>query len=634
MTRKLPIGAEVQSASRGVHFRVWAPATTAAAIEFHSATTGQPDGRVIALAKEPDGYFSVLLSEARAGDHYKIRLDHGSFPDPASRFQPRGPHGASQIVDPAPFAWTDSRWRGLNAKDVVIYELHLGTFTREGTWRAAQAELAELKRIGITMIEIMPIAEFPGNFGWGYDGVDMFAPSHLYGSPDDARAFINHAHELGLAVILDVVYNHLGPDGNYVGQFTRDFFNHGYKCEWGDAINFDGANARGIREFFVSNVRYWIEEFHFDGLRLDATQQIFDRSNAHILTEISRAARAAAGPRQIYLVAENEVQHARLVRSHAVNGHNFDAIWNDDFHHSAMVSATGKSEAYFGDYRGRPQEFISALKHGFLFQGQWYRWQKQRRGSLSFDLSPRHFVIFLQNHDQVANSLKGLRLHQLTSPSQFRAFTGLMLLAPSTPMFFQGQEFSASAPFVYFADHPEELRQAVSKGRGEFLRQFPSIASPENRDLIPEPESAESFQRCKLDFSERTKHAASYRLHQDLLRLRRELNTLTQPALLDGAVLGDHAFVLRYFADDGRDLLLLVNLGADLSLLPAPEPLLAPLDRHGWRVVWSSESPAYGGGGTPPLETTAGWILPAYSTILLEPDENSRLPGAKFSEKD
>ena len=632
MTRKLPIGAEIQSDPPGVHFRVWAPASQTAKVELHSV--GKPDGREILLAQESGGYFSVFAPEVRAGDLYKIRLDHGAFADPASRFQPEGPHGPSQIVDPTKFPWSDSTWRGPVLDQIVIYELHLGTFTPAGTWRAAMEQLPELKRIGITMLEIMPVAEFPGNFGWGYDGVDIFAPYHGYGSPDDARAFINRAHEVGLAVILDVVYNHLGPDGNYVSQFSRDYFNHAYKCEWGDAMNFDGANAGPVREFFITNARYWIGEFHFDGLRLDATQQIFDKSELHVLTEISRAARAAAGERTIYLVAENEVQHARLVRPFDVGGHNFNAIWNDDFHHSALVAATGKAEAYFCDYRGHPQEFISALKRGFLFQGQWYRWQQKRRGELAFDLTPRHFVTFLQNHDQVSNSIRGWRLHQSTSPAQFRALTALLLLSPSTPMLFQGDEFSASAPFVYFADHPEGLRAAVSKGRGDFLRQFPSIASEENRALFPEPESAASFQRCKLDFSERKKNAASYRLHQDLLRIRHAEKTLTHPDDFDGAVLGTEAFVLRFFSAAGDDRLLLVNLGNDTLLHAVPEPLLAPTEYHGWRVEWSSEAPEYGGGGTPTVETSSGWRLPARSTLLLRPDENTRLLPAKLSEKD
>jgi maltooligosyltrehalose trehalohydrolase len=631
MKRKFPIGAEIQQTG-GVHFRVWAPRSSTAAIDFYAAE-GKSNASFV-LERESDGYFSGLVTQAQEGDRYKIRLDQGPFPDPASRFQPEGPHGPSQVVNFQNFPWTDQAWRGLEQQELVIYEMHIGTFTREGTWRAAMAELAELKRIGITMIEVMPIGDFPGSFGWGYDGVDLFAPSRLYGSPDDLRAFVNHAHELELMVILDVVYNHLGPEGNYVGQFSADYFSTKHQCEWGQAINFDGKDSGPVREFFLTNVRYWIEEFHFDGLRLDATQQIFDDSKTHILSEIVEAARAAAGPRSIFIVAENEPQDSRLIRSAQDGGHGLNALWNDDYHHSATVAGSGRAEAYYSDYRGTAQEFVSVLKHGFLYQGQWCRWQKNRRGRPAVGVSPENFVIFLQNHDQVANSLRGLRLHQIASAGHLRSLTALTLLAPCIPMFFQGQEFAASAPFLYFADHPDELRTRVSEGRRGFLRQFPSIACEESQAVLATPHDPETFRRCKLDFSERTKNEAVYRLHLDLLRVRREDRTLRKAIHFDGAVLGERAFVLRYFSATGDDRLLIVNLGTDFFYSPSPEPLLAPTVQHGWSIVWSSESPAYGGGGTPALETTAGWRLPGHSAVLLQPGENEKPPDAKFAEKD
>ena len=418
------------------------------------------------LEAEEGGYFSGLVQEAKVGDLYKLRLDHGSFPDPASRFQPEGPHGPSQVVDANAFRWTDKDWVGRAVKDVVLYEMHLGTFTPEGTWRAAMEELAELARLGITTLEIMPIADFPGKFGWGYDGVNMFAPSRLYGTPDDARAFVNRAHELRMMVILDVVYNHFGPDGNYHGEFSKDYFSTKYKCEWGDPLNFDGENSGPVREFFVSNARYWIDEFHFDGFRFDATQSINDASERHIIAEISAAAREAAGRRSIYMVAENEPQETKLVRMCDAGGCGLDALWNDDYHHSAMVAATGSREAYYHDYKGSPQEFISAAKYGYLYQGQFYAWQKNRRGTAAFDLSAKNFVVFLQNHDQVANSLRGERLHQIAARPVLRALTALTLLSPSTPMLFQGDEFGASAPFFYFADHNAELNKMVPERPG------------------------------------------------------------------------------------------------------------------------------------------------------------------------
>ena len=628
--RTYPIGAELDPAGR-VHFRVWAPRVHQAAVEW-GAPGKTP--RVVSLENEGNGYFSGAVAGARAGDRYRIKLAHGSFPDPASRFQPDGPHGASAIVDAAAFAWTDQEWRGRAVEELVIYELHLGTFTREGTWRAAVEQLPELARLGITMIEVMPIAEFPGKFGWGYDGVDLFAPSRLYGTPDDARAFINRAHELGLAVILDVVYNHLGPDGNYLREFSADYFSRRYANEWGEPLNFDDGNCAPVREFFVTNARYWIEEFHFDGLRFDATQQMYDASATHVLAEIADAARKAAGPRRIFLVAENETQHAQLVRPRASGGHGFDAIWNDDFHHSAIVAATGRAEAYYSGFRGVAQEFVSATKHGFLYQGQWYQWQKQRRGRTAFDLGPRSFVTFLQNHDQVANSLRGLRLHQTTSPAKFRALTALLLLSPQIPMLFQGQEFAASAPFLYFADHGGDLGRAVRDGRRKFLQQFPTIACPESAAAFAEPGEPATFQRSQLDHAERETHATAWQLHADLLRVRRDDPVLRACQRIDGAVLGERAFVLRFFAADGADRILIVNLGADVWFQPAPEPLLAPVDGHGWRILWSSEAAVYGGGGTPPLETTSNWIIPGEAAVLLAPDEHRDPPDAKLSEKD
>src|SRR5438132_4747903 len=519
LKRRYPIGAELIGENQ-THFRVWAPKARALDVVLEDTARAKPI--FYPLTAEPEGYFSGKAG-AGAGARYRFRVNTGqnSYPDPASRFQPDGPHGSSCIVDPAKFAWTDQDWPGLKLKGQIIYEMHIGTFTKEGTWRAAGEQLPELARIGITVIEMMPVAEFPGRFGWGYDGVDLFAPSHLYGMPEDVKAFIDRAHSLGLGVILDVVYNHFGPDGNYVREFSEDYFSRRYVNEWGEPINFDDYNCHGVREFFIANASYWIDEYHFDGLRLDATQQIFDASEDNIMAAITRAVRTAARGRGTYIVAENEAQESKLVRPPQAGGYGMDALWNDDFHHTAIVACTGHSEAYYSDYKGTPQEFISALKWGYLYQGQWYSWQKKRRGTPSLDLHPSNFVTYMQNHDQVANSLRGKRLHQATSPGRFRAITALMLLGPGTPMLFQGQEFGASTPFYYFADHNPELAKLVGKGRKDFLKQFPSIACPECESILVDPESEETFRKSKLDLSERQKHAEIYQMHRDLLRLRR-----------------------------------------------------------------------------------------------------------------
>jgi maltooligosyltrehalose trehalohydrolase len=521
-------------------------------------------------------------------------------------------------------------WGGTNPEGQVLYEMHVGTFTQEGTWEAATRELPALAELGVTALELMPVAEFAGRFGWGYDGVALFAPTHLYGTPDDFRRFVDRAHALGLGVLLDVVYNHLGPDGCYLREFATDYFTDRYDNEWGEAINFDGASAGPVREFFLANAGYWIEEFHLDGLRLDATQQIFDASPEHILTCLSRRVRQAAGGRATFLVAENEPQDVRLVRSAERGGYGLDAVWNDDFHHSATVALTGHNEAYYTDYLGTPQEFISAAKYGYLYQGQWYRWQRQRRGTPGLRLPPWAFINFLQNHDQVANSGLGLRCHQLTSPGRYRALTALLLLSPGTPMLFQGQEFAASAPFHYFADHQPELAELVRRGRAESLMQFRSLALPGSQALLAEPSDPQTFARCKLDQSERARHAGPSALHRDLLQLRRHdpLFRAPRPRGVDGAVLGQQAFVLRFFGDEeGDDRLLLINLGRDLHLDPAPEPLLAPPSGKRWQVRWSSEDPRYGSSGTAPPETEVGWRVPGEAAVVLVPCDQAAEPG-------
>jgi maltooligosyltrehalose trehalohydrolase len=621
--RRYPIGAEILPEG-GVHFRVWAPKSPSVAIELFASNSPKPVTHP--LLREGGGYFSGTIPDAAPGMLYRVRLGSGSFPDPASRFQPEGPHGPSQIVDRNSFQWTDKSWRGIKREGQVIYEMHIGTFTPEGTWAAAVAQLPELADLGITVIELMPVADFPGRFGWGYDGVNMFAPTRLYGKPDDLRAFINRAHELGVGVILDVVYNHLGPDGNYLKEFSDDYFTNRYENEWGEAMNFDGPNSAAVREFFIVNARCWIEEYHFDGLRLDATQQIFDSSAEHVLLAVTNAVRAAGGQRSTYVIAENERQHVRLVRPAEQNGYGMDALWNDDFHHTARVAVTGRQEAYYTDYKGSPQEFISAMKWGYLYQGQRYKWQKKRRGTPALDLHPTEFVTFVQNHDQVANSLRGQRLHMLASPGNYKAITALLLLGPSTPMLFQGQEFAASTPFFYFADHKPELAKLIAKGRSEFLRQFPSIASAECDPFVAEPAAESTFERSKLDFNDRERHREIYDLHRDLLKLRHNDPVFRQSGRrgIDGAVLGPHAFVLRYFSEHSGNRLLLVNFGLDLNLDIVPEPLLAPPEDCRWEMLLSSEAPRYGGCGTPPVETDEGWRIPGHAAVVLRANEISR----------
>jgi maltooligosyltrehalose trehalohydrolase len=618
--RRVPVGAEVRD-DGSISFRLWAPAAPQVEVVLEA---GAGKGVTAKLVARDNGYHEVDMPEAQTGTRYRFRLDglEALYPDPASRFQPEGPHGPSEVIDPTVFAWTDHAWRGVPLEGQVIYEMHVGTFTRAGTWAAAIAQLPDLARLGITVLEVMPVADFPGRFGWGYDGVCFFAPTRLYGVPDDFRRFVDQAHALGLAVILDVVYNHAGPDGNYLEAFAPQYFTDRYATDWGKAINFDGPGSSSVREFFVGNAGYWIDEYHLDGLRLDATQSIFDSSPEHVLVEVTRRVRSAAHGRETLIVAENELQEARLVREPSRGGFGIDAVWNDDFHHTAMVALTGRRQAYYSDHRGTPQELISAIKWGYLFQGQRYRWQKQSRGTPVLDVAPARFVTFIQNHDQVANSLRGERVHALTSRGRLRALTALMLLAPGTPMLFQGQEFCASSPFLYFADHGDRLAECVRAGRTEFLQQFPSIASPEVARRVADPGALATFERSKLDFRERERgpHAEAWAIHRDLLALRRLDPTFRaqRPRRVDGAVLDANACAVRIFGEEGDDRLLLVNLGPDLELEVVPEPLLAPPAGRRWGVLWSSEETCYGGGGTPALE--AAWVLPGEATLVLHPE--------------
>jgi maltooligosyltrehalose trehalohydrolase len=609
--RRYPVGVEANR--EGSHFRVWAPIRSRIEVVVEG-------GPVVELAAEPGGYFSGFAEGIHDGARYRFRLDGSPalYPDPASRFQPDGPHGPSQVIDPSAFIWSDSAWTGLAPEGQVLYEMHVGTFTPEGTWSAAAARLPDLAALGITAVTLMPIADFPGAFGWGYDGVCLYAPTRLYGTPDDMRRFVDEAHTHGIGVILDVVYNHFGPDGNYVREFAPQFFSTRHSTQWGESFDFEGPDSVPVREFFIANAGYWIDEFHLDGLRLDATHAIVDESPEHILAAITCRAREAARGRSVFLVGENELQDTKLLRDVEAGGCGLNGMWNDDLHHAVRVALTGRSEGYYMDFRGRPQELISAAKWGFLFQGQHYRWHKRRRGRPAFDIPRQRFVAYIENHDQIANSARGKRLHQLTSPSSLRAATAYLLLIPSTPMLFQGQEYASTRPFLYFADHHPDLAATVYQARRDGTRKFRSQAGADALRLIPDPADPSTFDRCKLDPAERSFRSEWVTLHRDLIALRRSDPAFRVTTAFDGAVLGEAAFVLRFFVPESGDRLLVVNLGGDLHLDPAPEPLLAPpaVGMH-WHPVWSSEDPKYGGQGTAPLDTDENWLIPGEAAVVL-----------------
>lgn len=630
------VGAELL-AGGGARFRVWAPKVQKLEVVFANAASDP-----IALTRDDRGYFSGTADSqlAKHGSGYKFRLDGNElFPDPWSRFQPEGPHGNSQLWDGRAYQWRDSGWRGVALKGQVITEIHIGTFTPEGTYAAAEQKLPLLKEAGITVVELMPLSEFPGRFGWGYDGVKLFAPFHGYGTPDELRHFVDTAHGLGLGVLLDVVYNHLGPDGNYMGQFTRTFFNEKHHTPWGGAINYDGEGSEGVREFVLSNAAYWVSEFHFDGLRLDATQTIFDDTpggGEHILHAIGAAVRNAAKGRDTIVVAEDDERRADMVTP---RGYGLDGVWNDDLHHSARVALTGRRPFYLAPFQGSAQELLSAAKHGFLHTGQTVgdtagqtvavkpgekEEPRRRLGQITFGVPSWRFVNYIENHDQVSAETKGSRLRTLTSADAYRAMSTYLLLGPGTPILFQGQEFGSTSPFPYFADHSDQLGPLVREGRWEFLREFiPEAIKEMGGELgLPDPGAESTVKSATLDWSERDRETGLCALYKDLIALRKKETLLTADDLrIDGALLAERCFLIRYWRDGGRPeetRLLVVNLGDDLYLAECAEPLLGTAS-GGWQRIFSSEDEKYGGSGSPEFEDDHGWHMAAKSAIYLEP---------------
>jgi len=494
-------------------FRLWAPGEARVMLEVGEA--------LAPMARTADGWHEAVL-EASAGARYRYRLaDDVVVPDPASRFNPDDVHGASQLVDPREYLWRESGWRGRPWEEAVVYELHVGTFTPQGTFAAARERLAELAALGITAIELMPVADFPGARNWGYDGVLPYAPDASYGTPNELKALIDAAHGHGLMVLLDVVYNHFGPDGNYLHAYCPQFFNARRRTPWGAAINFDGPMSRTVRDFFVHNALYWVEEYALDGLRLDAVHAIRDDTDPHIVCEIAQCLRAGPGrERHVHLVLENDANQAHFLGPCAT------AQWNDDLHHAAHVLATGETDGYYADYAERPLErFGRALAEGFVYQGEPSPFRDGApRGEPSAQLPSPAFVSFLQTHDQVGNRALGERLHALADPARERALLACLLLSPHVPMLFMGEEFAAATPFLYFCDFGPELAQAVARGRREEFARFAAFAEPKARAALPDPGSPDTFARSKLDWPCRSRapHRERLELVRALLRLRRE----------------------------------------------------------------------------------------------------------------
>lgn len=546
-----------------IRFSLWASAVKQVELILENDSGEKTVLPMHALA---DGWFQLetLPLQAKAGTLYHYRLDNGlEVPDPASRFNPQNVHGFSQVVDATAFSWQDDNWQGRPWHEAVIYELHLGTFTNEGTFTAAIQRLDYLVELGITAIELMPVADFSGTRNWGYDGVLLFAPTHSYGTPDELKALVQAAHTRGLMILLDVVYNHFGPDGNYLHAYAPQFFSESHHTPWGAAINFDGNDSRIVRDFFIHNALYWLEEYHFDGLRLDAVHAIIDNSRPDIVTELATTVHEKFGhTRQIHLILENDANIASYLQQESIA-----AQWNDDIHHALHVLLTKECDGYYADYANQPTRHLArCLAEGFAFQGEPSPFRNgQRRGEPSKHLPPSAFINFTQTHDQIGNRAYGERIAMLAQPKPLQIALAILLLAPSPPMLFMGEEFAATTPFQFFCDFQGELATAVTEGRREFAG-FAQFADSAARARIPDPNDSATFERCKLDWNclDEPPHKAWLEYYQHLLTLRHTHIVPHLVGISGGGVfelIGVSGLSVRWCLADGAQLTLLANLG-------------------------------------------------------------------------
>jgi len=610
---QLDLGANV--VSNGTRFRVWAP--NASRVEAQIERPDRPTRHT--LYGEGDGYFGGTVTGVGMGDRYRFRLDGGDpFPDPCSRSQPDGPHGPSEIVDPTAYAWNDAGWQGIGPDGLVIYELHVGTYTPDGTFDAVIPHLADLKALGVRAVEIMPVAEFPGRWNWGYDGVDLYAPESAYGGPEGLRRLVDAAHGIGLAVLLDVVYNHFGPDGNYLRVYAKDYFTDRHTTPWGDAVNYDGPNSAHVRHFVLQNVRYWLEEYHLDGLRLDATHAIIDGSPKHLLAEIAEVAHSLEGRRAV-VIAEDHRNLVHQIRPPEVGGIGLDSVWADDFHHALRTYLTGEREGYYENYSGILADVAESIEGGFLFQGQVRPASGERRGTRVTDEPARAFVFCSENHDQVGNRANGERLGHLIDRERYQVASAVLLFVPETVLLFQGQEYASSAPFLFFTDHHPELGKLVTEGRRKEFADFTAFADPARCEQIPDPQAESTYRRSMLDHQEREGNAGVYNLYRTLLELRQTDPVLKRQdrSATRARALGEHVLAIRRWHEGGQRLLI-ANFGdAEATLQKLAGHILNIDDGSGWRVLWTTARSAPA--DTAPDETIRliGWTsLPRSATLL------------------
>jgi maltooligosyltrehalose trehalohydrolase len=581
-------GAELQE--KGVLFRTWATGKKKV-----STVIFGDDGSVlreIPMERETSGYYSVIDPASSSETLYKYRLDDDLVPDLASRFQPQGVHGPSQVVDGRSFHWTDSGWKPSALHELVIYELHVGTFTHEGTFEAIASRFDHLKRVGVNAIELMPIGDFAGDRNWGYDCVSIYAPSRAYGKPDNLRSFVNAAHQAGFSVILDVVYNHLGPDGNYMGLYSKHYFNDSHHTPWGAAFNLDGPDAAPVRSHFAENPLYWVKEFHMDGFRLDATHAIPDDSPKHLIQEIAERVQAFGA----LVICEDPRNERKLLLPRTERGYGCDAVWADDFHHVVRVQMTNENEGYMGYFKGSMEELVSTLREGWLFTGELQK-DGIPRGTRGADIEPEHFVHCISNHDQVGNRAYGERLNQVIPPAAYRAASALLLTAPYTPMFFMGQEWAASSPFLYFTDHHDELGKGVTEGRRKEFAEFSEFRDPVKRVRIPDPQALVTFTNSRLDWTEphRQPHLETLQLYRDFLRFRKANLTDRRRGHWQVEQVSPRAIAIRYQREKEGDILIVAQLVADDITLQLGDELLAPAKGRAWEFIISTNEPIYGG---------------------------------------
>ncbi|MGE5198539.1 MAG: malto-oligosyltrehalose trehalohydrolase, partial [Rhodospirillaceae bacterium] len=556
------LGARVEDGA--TRFRVWAPDAGQVCVVIETPGRAR---REAALEAGTGGYHSGLVAGVSAGDLYRYRLDGGPpLPDPASRCQPEGVHGPSAVVDWRSFAWSDDAWTGPPLEETVLYELHVGTFTPGGTFAAAAERLPDLKALGVTAVELMPVSDFPGRWNWGYDGVAPFAPARCYGRPDDLRRFVDAAHRLGLAVHLDVVYNHLGPDGAWQSAFSRDYYSATHTSPWGAAMNFDGPRSQPVRDYVIENGLHWVHEYHMDGLRLDATHAIVDDSPRHILAAFAAAIHEAlpGSSRRALVIAEDHGNLAHMLKPEAGGGFGLDGLWSDDFHHQMRRRLAGDADGYFADFSGTAPAIARTAERGWFYCGEPSAYFGRRRGTDPAGIPASRFVFFLQNHDQVGNRAFGDRLHTGSGRAAWKAASALLLVLPETPLLFMGQEWAASSPFQYFTDHHPELGRLVRDGRRREFSRFAAFADEAARERIPDPQAERTFLASRLDWSERARepHASVLRLYADLLALRRREPTMGGAAdsRLEIAAADEASLLVRRRAPGGPDWLTVVRL--------------------------------------------------------------------------